>query len=94
MRVVIVYESLFGSTHDIAGAIAEGVRDGDPRADITCIRASEAMPEQLTADHERGRVDLLVVGGPTHTLGLSSDRTRRRWLRPEDYVTGHVTSHG
>lgn len=89
MRVVIVYESLFGSTHDIARAIADGVRDIDPDADITCIRATEAMPEQLAADHERGRVDLLVVGGPTHAMGMSSERTRRKWLRPEDFVSGH-----
>jgi hypothetical protein len=89
MRVVIVYESLFGSTHDIARAIADGVRDSDPHADITCIRATEAMPEQLAADRERGRVDLLVVGGPTHVMGMSSERTRRTWLRPEDFVTGH-----
>jgi flavodoxin len=89
MRVVIVYESLFGSTHHIAQAIAAGLRDADPRADITCVRATEALPEQLSADRERGRVDLLVVGGPTHRLGISSEHSRRRWLRPEDYVTGH-----
>lgn len=88
MRVVIVYESLFGSTHDIASAIADGVRDSDPLADMICVRVTEAMPEQLTADHERGRLDLLVVGGPTHAMGLSSERTRHRWLRPEDFVTG------
>ena len=89
MRIVIVYESLFGSTHDVAQAVADGLRDAHPDADLTCIRATEALPEQLSADHVRGRVDLLVVGGPTHNLGISSDRSRRRWLRPEDFLSGH-----
>ncbi|HET9654335.1 MAG TPA: flavodoxin family protein [Kineosporiaceae bacterium] len=89
MRIVIVYESLFGSTHDIAQAIADGVAEALPDTDLTCVRATDALPEELTADHARGRIDLLVVGGPTHSLGISSARSRRRWLRPQDYVDGH-----
>ena len=30
MRVVIVYESLFGNTRQVAEAIAEGIRDAAP----------------------------------------------------------------
>jgi hypothetical protein len=89
MRIVVVYESLFGSTHDVARAITDGLAQALPDADLTCVRATEARPETLTADHVRGRVDLLIVGGPTHVLGISSARTRRQWLRPQDYVTGH-----
>lgn len=94
MRAVVVYESLFGSTRDVAHAIADGLRDIDDHADIVCVRATEATPEQLTADHVRGRVGLLVVGGPTHALGISSDRTRHHWLRPEDLQAGHGREGG
>src|SRR5216684_3082163 len=38
MRVVIVYESLFGNTRRIAEAIAEGMREAAPEAQVSCVR--------------------------------------------------------
>jgi len=70
MNVAVVFESMFGNTRAIAEAIAEGVRS-DPGAQVTVARVAEAGSLDL------GRVDLLVVGGPTHYLRMSSPRSRK-----------------
>ena len=74
MFVGIVYESLFGNTRDIAEAIAAGIREAGPEADVVCCPVGEAGPELA-------RADLLVVGAPTHFLGLPSARSRVMQLR-------------
>lgn len=70
MRVAVVYESLFGNTRLVAEAIAEGIQAAGPGAVVKCSPVTEAGPA-LAA------VDLLVVGGPTHFLGMTSQRSRR-----------------
>ena len=70
MRVTVVYESLFGNTRTLAEAIAEGIRTAAPGADVSCIPVAEAGPAAAAAD-------LLVAGGPTHFLGMTSQRSRR-----------------
>ncbi len=70
MRVTVVYESLFGNTRTLAEAIAEGIRAAVPGADVSCIPVAEAGPAAAEAD-------LLVAGGPTHFLGMTSQRSRR-----------------
>jgi hypothetical protein len=67
MRVVIVYESMFGNTHLIADAIAKGLAPGNV---ITVVPVAEAGRELLD------RADLVVVGGPTHVHGMSRARSR------------------
>ena len=57
MKVTIVYESMFGNTHEVAQAIGDGVREAYPDADIQCVPVGEASAEV-------GSTDLLVVGGP------------------------------
>jgi len=42
MEAVIIYESLFGNTHAVAEAIAEGVRHADQHARVRLARAGEA----------------------------------------------------
>ena len=66
MGALVVYESMFGNTKEIACAIAEGI-GGHTR--IT--------PIDLLMDDALSDVDLLVVGGPTHALGMSRLETRR-----------------
>ncbi|WP_236790884.1 flavodoxin domain-containing protein [Amycolatopsis sp. GM8] len=66
MRVLIVYESMFGTTELIAKAVAEGLR---PAGEVAVTNVDDA-PAQL------GDVDLLVVGGPTHVHGMSRPSTR------------------
>lgn len=67
MRALIVYESMFGNTAEIAEAIAQGLRR---HCDVDVARVDDPIPALA-------RVDLLVVGGPTHAFGLSRPRTRR-----------------
>ncbi len=70
MRVSVVYESLFGNTRTVAEAIAAGIRAAAPGATVECVPTEEAGPAA-------GDADLLVVGGPTHFLGMPSARSRR-----------------
>lgn len=74
MRVLVVYESFFGSTRTVAEAVAGGLRDGDPSAHVAVLPAPTAPPDLA-------EVDLLVVGAPTHLLGLSSPASR--WLQAQ-----------
>ncbi len=64
MDCVVVYETMWGNTRLIAEAIAEALET-----------------ERVVPVHEAiggvGRVDLLVVGGPTHARGLTTSLTRR-----------------
>ncbi|MFI6849002.1 flavodoxin family protein [Kitasatospora sp. NPDC050467] len=83
MHTVIVYESMYGNTREIAEAIAEGVHDADPDAAIDCIPVAEAG-----ADVTR-TADLLVVGGPTHMHGMSSGLSRRLAATAEAKKEGH-----
>jgi hypothetical protein len=64
MRALIVFESMYGNTREIAGAIAEGIGEG---ARIATVHE---------AGTPGGDVELLVVGGPTHMHGLSSSHSR------------------
>lgn len=77
MRAVIVYESVFGNTHRIAKAIAEGIRSQHPGAEVACV----PVTSRFAADF--GTADLLVVGGPTHMRGLSYERTRKQGAEGE-----------
>ena len=67
MRATVVYESLFGSTREVAEAVAEGLLAAAPGAVVDCRPVVDAGPAL-------GQVDLLAVGGPTHFLGMSSTR--------------------
>src|ERR1017187_1262068 len=68
MQVVIVYESMYGNTHLVAGAIEAGFAPG---ADVTVVPVSAARPELLD------EAALVVVGGPTHVHGMSRAATRK-----------------
>ena len=68
MRAVIIYESMFGNTHEVARAIASGLA---PENIITVVAVTEADQELLAG------ADLVVVGGPTHVHGMSRASTRR-----------------
>jgi hypothetical protein len=82
MEASIVYESMFGNTRQVAEAIAAGIRDADPSARITLGRADTAKP------YEAAKASLLVVGGPTHMLRMSSPRTRQQGLQAARKTTG------
>jgi flavodoxin len=71
MDVLVVYESIYGNTHAIADAIADGARDGG--ATVTVHPVATAPPPATT--------DLLVVGGPTHMHGLTSSLSRKQAIK-------------
>lgn len=68
MRALVVFESMFGNTHRIADAIADGMADG---AEVAIFDVADA-PAQVPVG-----VDLLVAGGPTHAFSMSRLSTRR-----------------
>jgi hypothetical protein len=71
-KAVVVYESMYGNTHLIADAVAEGVAEAvGPSGDGVVVVAVEHADDEVLAG-----VDLLVVGGPTHVHGMSRARTR------------------
>jgi hypothetical protein len=67
MRALVVYESMFGNTRNVALAIAEGL---GATMTVETVEVG-AAPTVLPSD-----VDLLVVGGPTHAHGLSTPKSR------------------
>lgn len=67
MHTLVVYESMFGNTHLVAEAIAEGLR---PSSEVTVVPVQEATRDLVAS------ADLLVVGGPTHAHGMSRESSR------------------
>ncbi len=65
-HALVVYESMFGNGHRVAVQVAEGLRQGGCEVELARVLDAPARPE----------VDLLVVGGPTHALGMSRRATR------------------
>lgn len=73
IRALVAYESMFGNTERVAGAVAAGLRlEG---VDTALLDVSGADRPDLTD------VDLLVVGAPTHTFSLSRPTTRSDAVR-------------
>ena len=73
MTTLVVYETMYGRTRDIAQSVAIGCESG---GDVRSVEVSElvegdthgALPDDVT---------LLVVGGPTHAFGMTRPGTRR-----------------
>jgi hypothetical protein len=64
MKALVVYESMFGNTAELARAIADGLTGFE----VTLADVHDMPPVDGT--------DLLVVGAPTHAFGLSRPATR------------------
>jgi hypothetical protein len=75
MKVAVVYESLFGNTRLVAEAIADGIRTAGPAADVRVTRTDATKLSDVED------ACLLVVGGPTHMMRMSSPRSRQQGLR-------------
>jgi hypothetical protein len=75
MRAVVIYESMYGNTHQVADAIGAGLR---PAFDVSVLPVSEVSPAAV-AD-----ADLVVVGGPTHAHGMSRAATRKAAFEAAD----------
>ena len=68
MRVLVIYESMYGNTHTVAVNVAAGL---SARHDVMLVPVTRATPELIAA------ADLLVVGGPTHLHRMSTAASRR-----------------
>jgi hypothetical protein len=68
MRVLVVYESMFGNTRAIAEAVVAGLSGA---TDVALVPVRDVTLEQVQA------ADILVVGGPTHAHGMSSSQSRK-----------------
>lgn len=79
MRTLVVYESMFGNTHAIAAAIAEGVRR---HGDVRVVPVADADADVIAA------ADLVVVGGPTHARGMTREQTRQTARQHGDQRAG------
>ena len=80
MKALVVYESMYGNTEQIARAIAEGLSSHIP---VEAFEVGDA-PTTIGPD-----VALLVVGGPTHMFGLSRPGSRES---AAERGNGHVIS--
>ncbi len=67
MRALVVYESMFGSTRELAEAIAAGL---SATLDVRSARADDVRSAGA------GTAQLLVAGGPTHPHALSTRASR------------------
>ena len=69
MSALVVVETYFGNTRHIADVVANGLRSDGIDTEVVTV---EDAPTQL----EDG-IELLVIGAPTHDLGLSPPESRQ-----------------
>ena len=77
MDVAAAYESMFGMTHDVADAVAEGVAATLPDARVVCLRVGDAAPAAGDAGPAYRR-------RPDHMRGLSSGMSRKMAVSMEE----------
>ncbi len=69
MSIAVVYESMFGNTHRIALAIAEGLA---PFGVVVTANVNDQQAKEATRS-----ADLVVLGGPTHVHGMTRPESRK-----------------
>ena len=73
MKVLIVYDSAFGNTEQIARAMGDALRSPDDAGivhDANIVRAGSARPDQLKG------LDFLIVGSPTQGFRATEAMTQ------------------
>jgi hypothetical protein len=68
MKIVVVYESMFGNTRTIAEAIAEGL---DGTGEVLLGTVDELAPGEVVDAR------LIIAGGPTHGHGMARQDAHR-----------------
>jgi flavodoxin len=68
MKVVIVFESMFGNTRALADAVADGL--SGVGADVALVEVGLVAPQELAG------CQLLVLAAPTHALTMSRPESR------------------
>jgi flavodoxin len=69
VRVVVLFESVYGNTEAVARAVAEGLASS---GDVTVARFGD-VPQGAVEEAE-----LVVLGGPTHGWGMTKPASRQR----------------
>jgi hypothetical protein len=73
MRALVVYESMFGNTEEVARAVAAGISSHlDVDVEVEAVGEGFELPTEL---------DLIVAGAPTHAFSLPRDATREDAVR-------------
>jgi len=62
-KVIVVYDTRFGNTEEIARALALGMEKQG--VEVDCVKVDEVDVDGLV------EYDLLSIGGPTHMAGMS-----------------------
>lgn len=68
LKTLVVYESMFGNTEQVARAVADGLAE---HLDVQLIEVGGQAPAPML-----DLLDLVVVGGPTHAFSMSRAGTR------------------
>jgi hypothetical protein len=79
MSAIVVFESMFGNTREIAEAIAEGLRAA--AVDAATMEVGSA-PDRFDE-----AVGMVIVGGPTHAFGMTRPGTRESARQQADRPT-------
>lgn len=83
MRTLVAYESMYGNTAAIGEAIATSLRAQGLEVD--------AGPISRIGPADAARVDLVIVGGPTHAHGMSRPGTRETAASDKDNTFAEPT---
>ncbi|MBC7234314.1 MAG: flavodoxin family protein [Chloroflexi bacterium] len=67
MKVLIIYDSVFGNTEQVARAMGEALR---AQAEVDVLRVGDVKPEHLTG------LDALLVGSPTRAFRPTPETTK------------------
>jgi Flavodoxin len=82
MKIVVVYESMFGNTKTVAVAIAEGLGEAG--------EVKIGTVDELSPDDARD-AGLIVAGGPTHAHGMAKPNAHESLASDDSYREyGHV----
>ena len=82
MRAVVVYESMYGNTHQVAEAVGAGL---GAACEVSVVAVADVSPAILNG------ADLVVVGGPTHIHGMSRASTRKAAVEAADKPASPLT---
>lgn len=69
MRAVVIYESMYGNTHQVAEAIGRGLASS---GEVHVVHVTDARCRDLE------NCDLVVAGGPTHAHSMTRASTRHQ----------------
>lgn len=82
MNTLVIYESMYGTTHLIADAVGAGL---EAACDVRVLPVARVSPADLA------NADLVIVGGPTHAHGMSRAATRQAAVKAAGKTASSLT---